>query len=45
MTESEIVDIVNDVAARTTKTAAAELAQRAGISKKEAYRRLLDKGE
>lgn len=45
MTESEIVDIVNDVASRTTKTAAAELAQRAGISKKEAYRRLLDKGE
>lgn len=44
MTESEIADIVNDVVATSTKSAAADLAVRAGISKKEAYRRLIEKG-
>ncbi len=43
MSDSEISDIVNDIAATTMKSAAAELAQRTGISKKEAYKRLLDK--
>ena len=42
MTDSEIAEIVNDVVAGSTKSAAADLAARAGISKKEAYRRLLD---
>ncbi|MBD5389336.1 16S rRNA (cytidine(1402)-2'-O)-methyltransferase [bacterium] len=42
MTDDEIRDIVNDVAGGPTKAAAADLAARAGISKKEAYRRLLD---
>ena len=45
MTDSEITDIVNDIAASSTKAAAADLARRAGISKKEAYRRMLDKGD
>lgn len=45
MTDAEISEIVNDVAAGATKSAAAQLAARAGISKKEAYRRLLEKGE
>lgn len=44
MTDSEITEIVNDIAATSMKSAAADLAARAGISKKEAYRRLLDKG-
>lgn len=44
MSDDEISDIVNDIAATSMKTAAAELAQRTGISKKEAYKRLLDKG-
>lgn len=44
MTDSEITNIVNDIAASSTKAAAADLARRAGISKKEAYRRMLDKG-
>lgn len=43
MSDSEISDIVNDIAATSMKSAAAELAQRTGISKKEAYKRLLDK--
>ena len=43
MTDAEITQIVNDVAATSTKSAAADLAARAGISKKEAYRRLLEK--
>jgi len=42
MTDAEIAEIVNDVAATSTKSAAADLAARAGISKKEAYKRLLE---
>lgn len=42
MTDAEISEIVNDVVASSTKSAAADLAARAGISKKEAYRRLLE---
>ena len=45
MSDSEISEIVNDVVAGSTKNAAADLAARSGISKKEAYRRLLNKGE
>lgn len=45
MTDAEITDIVNDISAASTKSAAADLARRAGISKKEAYRRMLDKGD
>lgn len=45
MTENEISEIVNDVVGASTKSAASELAARAGISKKEAYRRLLSKGD
>lgn len=45
MTDAEIMDIVNDISAASTKSAAADLARRAGISKKEAYRRMLDKGD
>ena len=45
MTNSEITDIVNDIAATSTKSAAADLAARAGISKKEAYKRMLNKGD
>ncbi|MBR5153730.1 MAG: 16S rRNA (cytidine(1402)-2'-O)-methyltransferase [Alphaproteobacteria bacterium] len=45
MSDAEISEIVNDVVATSMKGAAAELAVRAGISKKEAYRRLLDKGD
>ena len=41
MSDDEISEIVNDVVANSTKGAAADLAARAGISKKEAYRRLL----
>lgn len=44
MTDSEISAIVNDVVATSTKSAAADLAARAGISKKEAYKRLLEAG-
>ncbi|MDO4424109.1 MAG: hypothetical protein Q4C08_04920, partial [Pseudomonadota bacterium] len=44
MSDAEISDIVNDIAATSMKSAAAELAMRTGISKKEAYKRLLDKG-
>ena len=44
MTDSEISDIVNDIAATSMKSAAADLALRAGISKKEAYKRLLETG-
>lgn len=42
MTDAEISEIVNDVVASSTKAAAASLAARAGISKKEAYKRLLE---
>ena len=45
MSDDEIAEIVNEVATTSMKGAAAELAERTGISKKEAYRRLLDKGE
>ncbi len=44
MSDAEITEIVNDISASSTKGAAADLARRAGISKKEAYRRMLDKG-
>lgn len=45
MTDAEISEIINDVAASSTKSAAADLAARTGISKKEAYRRMLNKGD
>ena len=45
MTDSEISEIVNDIAATSMKSAAADLALRAGISKKEAYKRLLESGD
>ena len=41
MSDEEITEIVNDISAKSTKAAAAGLAVRAGISKKEAYRRLI----
>ena len=44
MSDSEITEIVNDIAANSTKTAAADLARRTGISKKEAYKRMLNHG-
>ena len=44
MSDAEISEIVNDIAASSTKRAAADLARRAGISKKEAYRRMLNHG-
>ena len=44
MSDSEITEIVNDIAATSTKSAAADLAARAGISKKEAYKRMLNHG-
>lgn len=44
MTDNEISEIVNDICATSTKSAAADLAARTGISKKEAYRRMLNKG-
>lgn len=44
MTDDEISEIVNDVVGGRTKSAAAELAARSGISKKEAYKRLLEQG-
>ena len=43
MSDAEISEIVNDVVANSTKAAAGDLAARAGISKKEAYRRLIKK--
>ena len=45
MSDSEITEIVNDIAGSSTKSAAANLAARAGISKKEAYKRMLNKGD
>lgn len=45
MSDSEITEIVNDIASTSTKSAAADLARRAGISKKEAYKRLLAEGD
>ncbi|MBR1380503.1 MAG: 16S rRNA (cytidine(1402)-2'-O)-methyltransferase [Alphaproteobacteria bacterium] len=44
MTDNEISDIVNDIAATSTKQGAADLAARTGISKKEAYKRMLKHG-
>ena len=44
MSDAEISEIINDVVGNSTKVAAADLARRAGISKKEAYRRMLNKG-
>ncbi len=43
MSDSEITELVNDISASSMKSAAADLAARAGISKKEAYKRLLNK--
>ena len=43
MTDDEISEIVNDVVANSTKSAAAQIAARAGISKKEAYKKLVNK--
>ena len=43
MTDAEISEIVNDIAVSSMKSAAADLAMRTGISKKEAYKRLLNK--
>ena len=45
MSDSEISEIVNDVFVNSTKSAAADLAVRTGISKKEAYKRMLKKSE
>lgn len=44
MTDAEISEIVNDVVGGRTKSAAAELAARSGLSKKEAYKMLLSQG-
>jgi len=44
MSDNEITEIVNDIASGSTKAAAADLAARAGISKKEAYKRMLKHG-
>lgn len=44
MTDEEISEIVNDVVGGRTKSAAAELAARSGLSKKEAYKMLLSQG-
>ena len=43
MSDDEISEIVNDIVSNSTKSAAAELAVRAGISKKEAYKKLVKK--
>jgi len=43
MSDDEISEIVNDIVSGSTKSAAAELAARAGISKKEAYKKLVNK--
>ena len=43
MSDDEISEIVNDIVANSTKSAAAQLAARAGISKKEAYKKLVEK--
>ncbi len=45
MSDAEIGEIINDVVAKNTKDAAADLAARAGISRKEAYRRLINNGD
>lgn len=43
MSDEEISEIVNDIVSGSTKSAAASLAARAGISKKEAYKKLVNK--
>jgi len=43
MTDDEISEIVNDIVSNSTKSAATQLAARAGISKKEAYKKLVKK--
>lgn len=43
MSDNEISEIVNDVVANSTKSAAAQIAARTGISKKEAYKKLVKK--
>ena len=43
MSDDEISEIVNDIVSNSTKSAAAELATRTGISKKEAYKKLVNK--
>ena len=43
MSDEEISEIVNDIVSNSTKSAAAQLAKMAGISKKEAYRKLVNK--
>ena len=43
MSDEEISEIVNDIVSSSTKSAAAELALRTGISKKEAYKKLVNK--
>ena len=45
ISDSEITEIVNDITSNSTKSAASDLAARAGISKKEAYKRMLTKGK
>lgn len=45
MTDAEIQEIVNDVVVGATKSAAGVLAARAGISKKEAYKRLVEENK
>ena len=45
MSDAEIASVVNDVVGASTKGAAAEIAARTGISKKEAYKRLLNRGD
>ncbi len=45
MSDDEISDIVNDIVANSTKSAAAQLAARTGISKKEAYKKLVEKND
>lgn len=45
MTDEEISQIVNEVVSGSTKSAAADLAARAGISKKEAYKRLVEENK
>ena len=43
MSDDEISEIVNDIVANSTKSAAEQLAKMAGISKKEAYKKLVNK--
>lgn len=43
MSDDEISEIVNDVVVNSTKSAAAQIAARTGISKKEAYKKLVKK--